>query len=118
MRSILFAGLLVIFGFVQVAWAEPEVDQPVIPLWPEGTELIDPTIAEGIVPRHFELVDNIHHPNLTVFKPEKPNGSAVVICPGGAYVYIATGLEGYPVAEKLNEAGITAWPYRVVTILS
>ncbi len=84
-------------------------DREVIDLWPVGTELVDASVAEEIVPRHFEIVKNIHNPNLTVFKPEQPNGAAVVICPGGAHVFLATGLEGYPIAEKLNEAGITAF---------
>ncbi|MGB0409122.1 MAG: alpha/beta hydrolase [Opitutales bacterium] len=100
-------GLLVSIGLVQAAWAAQE--RPEIHLWPAGTEAVDPSIAEEIVPRHFEIVKNIHNPTLTVFRPERPNGTAVVICPGGAYQIIATGLEGYPVAERLNAAGITAF---------
>jgi|GEM_PF-64011 len=83
--------------------------RPVVDLWPAETAQVDTSITEEIVPRHFEIVKNIHQPSLTIFRPEQPNGAAVVICPGGGYQFIATGLEGYPVAEKLNAAGITAF---------
>ena len=94
-----------------------KTSNPVIPIWPAGTAQVDPAIPEEVVPRDFELVKNIHSPNLTVFRPENPNGAAVVICPGGGYGVIASGLEGYPIAEKLNEAGITAFvlKYRLPT---
>jgi acetyl esterase/lipase len=81
----------------------------VVILWPAGSEKVNPDIPETIVPKDFEVVKDIHNPNLTVFRPAKPNGTAVVICPGGGYSIIATGLAGYPVAERLNEAGITAF---------
>lgn len=115
MRSLYLASLLLLTGAVHAA--EPEAQRPVISLWPEGTAGINTSIPEEIVPRHFEIVKNIHDPNLTIFEAEQPNGSAVVICPGGGYQYIATGLEGYPVAEKLNQAGITAFvlKYRLPT---
>lgn len=94
-----------------------ETQRTVVNLWPAGTEGVDTSIPEEFVPRHFEIVKGIHNPNLTVFTPKQPNGAAVVICPGGAYRIIATGLEGYPIAEKLNEAGITAFvlKYRLPT---
>lgn len=94
-----------------------DIMRPVIELWPDGTEKVNASIPEEIVPRHFEVVKNIHNPNITVFQPEQPNGTAVVICPGGGYQIIASGLEGYPIAEKLNKAGITAFvlKYRLPT---
>ena len=101
------AFLIAALGWAQACLAAEL--RPVVDLWPAGTAQVDASISEEIVPRHFEIVKNIHNPNLTVFRPEQPNGMAVVICPGGAYVFLATGLEGYPVAEKLNEAGITAF---------
>lgn len=102
-------------GVMQVYCAAE--DRQVIQLWPAGTALVDPAVPEEFVPRDFEVVKNIHNPNLTVFRAEKPRGAAVVICPGGGYGYIATGLEGYPVAEKLNEFGITTFvlKYRLPT---
>ena len=96
---------------------EKDAARAVIPLWPAGTAQVAPAIPEERVPRDFEVVKNIHNPNLTVFRAEKPNGAAVVICPGGGYGIIATGLEGYPIAERLNQAGVTAFvlKYRLPT---
>ena len=60
---------------------------------------------------------NVTNPTLTVFLPSvnKANGSAVIICPGGAYKVVIKGIEGENVAKKLNEAGIAAFvlKYRI-----
>lgn len=48
-------------------------------------------------------------PTLTVFKPAKPNGKSVIICPGGGYSILAFDKEGTRVAEELNRWGITAF---------
>ena len=47
-------------------------------------------------------------PTITIFKPEHPNGTSVVIFPGGGYKHLAMNKEGYKVAEFLNDLGITA----------
>jgi acetyl esterase/lipase len=49
-------------------------------------------------------------PTLTVYTPEtgKSNGSAIVICPGGAYTHLASH-EGEDYAKFLNMYGITAF---------
>lgn len=47
-------------------------------------------------------------PTLTTYLPEKPNGSAVVVCPGGGYRMLAAH-EGEPFALWLNTLGITAY---------
>ncbi|MGO9113263.1 MAG: alpha/beta hydrolase [Thermoguttaceae bacterium] len=39
--------------------------------------------------------------------PEKANGAAMVICPGGGYGGLVTGAEGHGIAEWLNQHGIT-----------
>ncbi len=44
---------------------------------------------------------------ITVHKPEKPNGAAAVICPGGGYGGLVTGAEGHGIAAWLNRHGIT-----------
>ena len=43
---------------------------------------------------------------LTVHLPEKPNGAAIVICPGGGYGGLVTKGEGHGIAEWLNAQGI------------
>lgn len=44
---------------------------------------------------------------ITVHKPDKPNGAALVICPGGGYGGLVTGAEGHGIATWLNRYGIT-----------
>lgn len=56
-------------------------------------------------------------PTLTAYKPERPNGTAVVVCPGGGYGFLADDHEGKQVADWLNRHGVTAFvlKYRIVT---
>ena len=44
---------------------------------------------------------------ITLHRPEKPNGTAIVICPGGGYGGLVTGAEGHGIAKWLNRHGIT-----------
>jgi acetyl esterase/lipase len=44
---------------------------------------------------------------ITIHRPEKANGTAVVICPGGGYGGLVTGAEGHGIATWLNRHGIT-----------
>jgi acetyl esterase/lipase len=48
-------------------------------------------------------------PELTAYRPEKPNGTAVVICPGGGYGALAMDHEGKQVAEFFTKFGVTAF---------
>jgi acetyl esterase/lipase len=45
---------------------------------------------------------------LTIHRPEKPNGTAIVICPGGGYGGLVVGAEGHGIAAWLTRHGITA----------
>lgn len=44
---------------------------------------------------------------LTVHRPEKSNGAAVIICPGGGYGGLVTEGEGQGIARWLNSHGVT-----------
>ena len=46
-------------------------------------------------------------PVITVYRAEKPNGAAMIICPGGGYGGLVTGAEGSGIAQWLNGHGIT-----------
>ena len=48
---------------------------------------------------------------LTAFLPEpdKANGAAVIVCPGGSYYWLSRKVEGAEVARRLAEAGFTAF---------
>jgi len=54
-------------------------------------------------------IAKVSNPSLTIFKPAKPNGKAVIICPGGGYSILAFDKEGTKVAEEMNRWGITAF---------
>jgi acetyl esterase/lipase len=67
--------------------------------------------------KHF-IVRNVTRPTLTAFLPDpaKATGAAVVVAPGGAFMLLAIGPEGWEVAKRLNERGIAAFvlKYRVM----
>jgi len=62
------------------------------------------------------VITNTSKPTMAVFRPANPNGSAVIICPGGALYAHSIDSEGESVAKALNEAGVTAFvlKYRLV----
>lgn len=44
---------------------------------------------------------------ITIHRPEKANGTAIIICPGGGYGGLVAGAEGHGIASWLNRHGIT-----------
>ncbi len=68
---------------------------PFTPLW-EG----DAPGAKGKEPGDI--------PGIWLFQPNKPNGAAIVVCPGGGYSGHAMDHEGKQIGEWLNRHGITA----------
>src|SRR5947207_7335746 len=64
------------------------------------------------------VVFNVANPTLTVFPadPSKANGTAVVICPGGAFFALSIDSEGFDVARWLNGKGVACFvlKYRLV----
>lgn len=84
-------------------------DGTVIPLWPEGV----PGAKPGVGPE--QNVDGrlsaVVAPTLTVFAPavDRPNGTAVIICPGGAYQFLSSEREGVQYARWLGTLGITSF---------
>jgi acetyl esterase/lipase len=61
---------------------------------------------------------NVSEPSLLIYRPEpaRSNGTAVIICPGGAYHFLAMQAEADPIARWLTARGVTAivLKYRVV----
>jgi acetyl esterase/lipase len=70
-------------------------DQPTVRLWESD--------APGALGKEDADV-----PTLTIYRPEKANGAAVVVCPGGGYGGLAEH-EGKPVAQWLNTIGVTGF---------
>ncbi len=68
-------------------------------LWPgDGTRADDPFKGEESKKKWLERVSA---PSMIVVRPEKPDGRAVVLFPGGAYRFLAAGHEGVDVAKWL-----------------
>ena len=57
------------------------------------------------------MARNITEATLTPFlpDPEKANGTAVIVTPGGGFMWLSMGNEGWEVAEALAETGIAAF---------
>jgi acetyl esterase/lipase len=87
-----------------------------IPLWPgaaPGSEALGQeeqlTERSQDPARHDRIFTHIVHPSLRLFRPEKPNGAAVVVMPGGAYQRVVADKEGADVCAWLNGLGVTAF---------
>ena len=89
--SMLLGLLLCLFGSASTPAAEPIV----VPLWSDRGESSDPEWSDAAKAR------------MTVIRPDQPNGTAIVICPGGGYGGLVTGPEGTGIAQWLNKSGIT-----------
>jgi acetyl esterase/lipase len=117
-RSVIGLGAL---GLAQIplrASAEAIAPAPeTISLWPsvppggDGARLTLATVAPGTAlsaPGGRTLV-GIASPSLTVYRAPNPDGSAVLVIPGGGYSREAFDFEGVEPALRLNEAGVTAF---------
>jgi acetyl esterase/lipase len=82
--------------------------ETVIPLWPEGVPGAKDTGPEQDANGH---VENVSTPTLTVIGPavDRPNGTAIIICPGGGYVRLAFAREGRQYANWLSTLGVTSF---------
>lgn len=77
-----------------------------------GSEDWDYKEIEYISPGNQKLmVRNVTDPTLEVFRPEETDatGTGVIVCPGGAFVWLSYQNEGTEVAQWLAKKGITAF---------
>jgi acetyl esterase/lipase len=83
-----------------------QTEQPIDPALGISTMLLWPTESPAV--SGTPVADL---PTLTVFLPQKGKGtgSAVVIAPGGAYLGLASNLEGRQVADWFTARGVTAF---------
>ncbi|MCD8183585.1 MAG: alpha/beta hydrolase [Bacteroides sp.] len=77
-----------------------------LPLWPDGAPN-----TNGLTGNQEDLeggrVANVVSPSITVYRPEKPNGMAIIMCPGGGYARLAMNHEGHGMAAWFTTQGIT-----------
>jgi acetyl esterase/lipase len=81
-------------------WPQGAPEKPGFKSEPEKKIVKEP--SDGVV-----RLTNVTEPMITVFKPEKPNGTSVLVCPGGGYSILAYEHEGSQVCEFLNQHGVT-----------
>ena len=95
MRKLFISGAMIVASLlsaqtpIQVKLVEEKVvdEKPVIKSWINADEYTEAT--------------------LTIYPAKKPNGQAIIACPGGGYAGIATTHEGHDMADWFNTQGIT-----------
>jgi acetyl esterase/lipase len=85
-----------------------------IPVWPKdapgSAEWTQKEVEHRDAWLRVKIIRNVVHPTLTAFLPKrsKANGTAVIICPGGGFLFLAKS-EGIEEAEWLRARGVAAF---------
>jgi acetyl esterase/lipase len=87
-------------------------DPAEIKIWPEGApgHMLPHSKATADFIRTKagkSTLTDIHEPTLTLFQPAKPNGTSVIVAPGGGYVFLSAVHEGTQVCEWLASIGVS-----------
>ena len=77
-------------------------------LWPRGAPGSEARRAEPEIAKDY-WVRNVQNPSLTIFRPVRQNGAAVIVIPGGAHKLIVWTTEGVNVGRALNRYGLTVF---------
>lgn len=101
------------------ALAQASDPTEVVKLWPGRppgapavlplTKITDRVATTGWQDRY---ATDVGQPLMTVFRPARPNGAAALIAPGGGYIRVVIDKEGFEIARRLTEAGITSFVLR------
>jgi endo-1,4-beta-xylanase len=97
-----------------------EAGATVIPLWPpgspqlkslEGSDQPEKIVSDPKRPDYAVSLTNVHNPSIEVHlaPPDKANGLAIIVSPGGGNTKLMVGLEGTDIATWLNSIGISAF---------
>lgn len=110
-------GVFMVLATIVATTTPVQAQQKAVNVWPgaapgsenwtqkeENTTL--PQLAGGSL-----LIRNVTRPTLTAFIPDAAvaNGTAVVVCPGGGFQFLAWEHEGTEIARWLNSRGIAAF---------
>ncbi|MED5547276.1 MAG: alpha/beta hydrolase [Pseudomonadota bacterium] len=126
MAASLVSGLALSATRTYAQTRPPQADSPRAPGLPQPSETIDlwPAGAPGMPARapqetvtersSDELVTDravlgVTRPRMAVFRPDRPNGAAVLLTPGGGYKHVVVDKEGYEMARWLTARGFTAF---------
>jgi sugar phosphate isomerase/epimerase len=112
MVRLMIFGLLMFAASLTLRAAEPVT----VPLWPAGHPTLQgqsekeitnpPNPQPGQVIRQYK---NVHNPLIEIFPapPDKANGTALIVAPGGGHREVNAGSEGYDLKEWLHSLGVT-----------
>jgi acetyl esterase/lipase len=114
LKELALAGLMAGLSAAP-ALANPLASKDLIEIWPggvgpgsEGLTLQQTVTERSNVPYWPDrILTKITRPALTAFVPDHPNGTAVIVAPGGAYMRIAIDKESSEMARWLNPYGVT-----------
>lgn len=103
----------VLAGAARAREAKPMPDPTeVLSLWPgDPPGSAGVTVAEMVTERgdvgglRDRAVTHTRKPTLTVFRPARPNGAAVILIPGGGYERVVVDKEGFETARWLADRG-------------
>jgi acetyl esterase/lipase len=105
--------LILLFGAVQTMSAREPV---AMKLWPKGAPSTPNTKEPEATVNRPELngtrgpitrITNVTDPTLTVYWSPAPNGTALVVFPGGGYRWLAMNIEGSEICDRFTREGIT-----------
>jgi acetyl esterase/lipase len=99
------AGLLALSSPADSQYTPPKTS--VVRIWPQGAPNL-PRRNEPEIAKDY-WVRNVHNPSLTIFRPKRQNGAAVIVIPGGAHKLIVWTTEGLNVGPALNRYGVTVF---------
>lgn len=101
MKRFCFVLLGLCFGLSLFAqYSKPDV---FLELWPNGAPTDNGLSGDEI--NYGDHVSNVTKPTLSVFLPDKCNGVAILVCPGGGYVDVWDGGEGFSLADWYTKQG-------------
>jgi acetyl esterase/lipase len=104
-------------------WGDPPtsaVGDPAAPAWPPAERIAlwpgdapgmpaSPPVAaptmNGPAGARQLWLRGIAHPEINVFRPARPDGSALLVIPGGGYNFVSVQNEGIDVARRFTNAG-------------
>lgn len=117
LKQVLLAGALALcIGSGTAAQAAALTDGQELPLWPDkapGSEQV--TFHNTVTDRSHDpahpdrIMTNIDRPTMTVHLPEQPNGTALIVGPGGGYARVVLDKEGNEIADWLTAKGVTVF---------
>ena len=82
---------------------------PTLPIWPAVPDAASFRTQPADARWSPGYRRNVSVPDLKVFRPQRPNGHAVLVIPGGAYWFVSVVNEGAELAPRLTAKGFTVF---------